>query len=49
MVRVTVCVEERKKFLFVKEDVFYPYSLHKETTKKKLAATETAKKKRPRV
>lgn len=41
-VRVIVHVE-RKKFLCVKEDVFYPCLSHRETTKRKLAAvTETA-------
>lgn len=44
MVSVTVCVEERKKFLFVKEDVFYPCLPHRKTTKRKLAAATEPKK-----
>lgn len=44
MVSVTVCVEERTKFLFVKEDVFYPCLPHRKTTKRKLTAATEPKK-----
>lgn len=48
-VRVPVCVEERKKFPCVKEDMFYPCLPQRETTKRRLKQHALAKPKLLRI